>query len=148
MKHLLHGAALVALFAVFAPTWAQAPGNAPSTTPPPTSSGKAPPSGAAHSAQAPAASDKATAAASANAGNWVQPRPRRHTRRIRRYGYAYYGYPYYGYYRWGVAERPRRQSAERPAALWRRLGLGRRALQPDALFALRLLIQPNRHSRV
>jgi hypothetical protein len=104
MKHLLHGAALVTLFAIFAPTWAQAPGNAPSTTPPPTSSAKVPPGGAAPSAQAPAASDRATAAASANAGNWVQPRPRRHTRRIRRYaryGYPYYGYPYYGYYRWG-----------------------------------------------
>ena len=57
MKHLLHGTALVALFAIFAPTWAQAPGNVPSTTPPPTSSAKAPPSGAAPSAQAPPASD-------------------------------------------------------------------------------------------
>jgi hypothetical protein len=86
MKHLLRGAALVALFAVFTPAWAQAPGNPPSATPP--------------------ASDKAAAAPDAGAGSWVQPRPKRHVRRSHRFArYARphsppYGSPYYWDRRW------------------------------------------------
>jgi Ni/Co efflux regulator RcnB len=77
MKHLLSGVALAAVLAIATPIWAQAPSTA-----------------------APAASEKATAAPGATASHWVQPKPRRHAHRVRRY--ARYGYyPYYGYYRWG-----------------------------------------------
>src|SRR3981189_1846489 len=98
MKHLLSGVALAAVLAIAMPIWAQAPVT-PSATAPLSTSSTAPPSRAASPAPA-AASEKATAAPGASAGNWVQPKPRRHAHRVRRH--ARYGYyPYYGYYRWG-----------------------------------------------
>lgn len=98
MKHLLSGVALGAVLAIAIPVWAQAPSTPPSAAAPPSASSTAPPSAAA-STQAPA-SEKAATAPSKTASGWVQPRPRRHAQRVRRY--ARYGYhPYYGYYRWG-----------------------------------------------
>jgi hypothetical protein len=87
MKHLLRGAALVALFAIFEPALAQAP-NATSTPP--------------SSNPAPAASEKAAAPDTA-ASNSAQPRPKRHVRRSHRYARPHsppYGSPYYWDYRW------------------------------------------------
>src|SRR5258705_10136465 len=96
MKHLLSGVALAAVLAIATPIWAQAPSTPPGATPPPS----APASSAATSTGAPAASEKGAAALGATASPWVQPKPRRHAHRVRRY--ARYGYyPYYGYYRWG-----------------------------------------------
>lgn len=91
MKHLLCGAALVALLAIFVPAYAQAPDS---------------PSAAPSSSAAPAAQEKAAAAPDAGAGKWVQPRPKRHVRRSHRFArYARphsppYGSPYYWDRRW------------------------------------------------
>ena len=108
MKQLLSGVALVAVLAIFVPAWAQAPANPSSTTAPPSASSPAPSSSAVAPGQTPAPSVRAPAApekATATAGNWAQPKPRRHARHVRRYArygyYPYYGHPYYGYYRWG-----------------------------------------------
>src|SRR5437588_12113732 len=89
MKHLLRGAALVALLAIFAPALAQSPDTASA----PTSNGAAP-----------AVQEKA-AAHDPDAANRVQPRPKRHVRRSHRYAYARphsppYGSPYYCAPRW------------------------------------------------
>src|SRR6059058_475791 len=100
MKHLLSGVAMAAVLAIAMPIWAQAPSTPPSATAPPNAPPNAPASSAAISTAAPAASEKAAAAPGATASHWVQPKPRRHAHRVRRY--ARYGYyPYYGYYRWG-----------------------------------------------
>lgn len=85
MKHFLRGAALVAVFAIFEPALAQ-------TTDP---SSEPPSSRAAPSAKA--------AAPDAAGSNWVQPRPKRHVRRIHRYARPHsppYGSPYYWDRRW------------------------------------------------
>ena len=89
MKHLLRGAALVALLAIFAPALAQSPDTA---------------SAPASNGPAPAVQEKA-AAHDAGSGNWVQPRPKRHVRRSHRYAYARphsppYGSRYYWDHRW------------------------------------------------
>ena len=91
MKHLLRGAALVALFAISVPAWAQAPNTSP-----------APPSSAAS-----AASEKPSAApeakADTKADNWVRPRPHRQVRRSHRYARYRsppYGSPHYWDRRW------------------------------------------------
>jgi hypothetical protein len=105
MKHLLSGVALSAVLAIAAPVWAQSPAAPPSATAPSTTSSTPPSSSAATSTPAPATSEKATATSEkattpgATASRWVQPKPRRHTQRVRRY--AHYGYYPYGYYRWG-----------------------------------------------
>jgi hypothetical protein len=92
MKHLLRGVALVALFAVIVPAWAQAPNTSP-----------APPS----SSPASAAPEKAAAApeakAETKAEKWVQPRPHRQVRRSHRYARYRsppYGSRYYWDHRW------------------------------------------------
>src|SRR5436309_2299763 len=115
MKHLLRGAALVALFAISVPAWAQAPNTspagaalvalfaisvpawaqAPNTSPAPPSS------------TASAASEKPSAApeakADTKADNWVWPRPHRQVRRSHRYARYRsppYGSPHYWDRRW------------------------------------------------
>jgi len=98
MKRLLSGVAVAAILAITAPIWAQSPSTPPDATPQSSTSSAAPPSTTPTPAPAPAASDKASPE-KPSASNWVQPRPHRHTHRVRRY--ARYGYhPYYGYYRW------------------------------------------------
>jgi len=85
MKHLLRGAALVALFAIFTPALAQSPDPA-----------------AASSGPAPAVQEKG-ASPEAGRGNGVQPRPKRHVRRSHHYARPHsppYGSPYYWDRRW------------------------------------------------
>jgi hypothetical protein len=88
MKHLLRGAALVALLAIFQPALAQAPDAS---------------SKPASDSAAPAASQKPASAPDAAASKWVEPRPKRHVRRTHRYARPHlppYGSPYYWDYRW------------------------------------------------
>jgi hypothetical protein len=87
MQHLLRGAALVALLAIFAPAMAQSADNAPA----PASNGPGP-----------AAAEKA-APSDAGSSKWVQPRPKRHVRRVHRYARPHsppYASPRYWDYRW------------------------------------------------
>ena len=107
MKHLLHDVAIIALLAVFAPAWAQAPSSPPSPTPsgneasaPETSA----PAAASEKSKAPLAAESADKEkTSANASDWVQPkRPHRvhHSHRYARPHSPAYGSPYYWDYRW------------------------------------------------
>jgi hypothetical protein len=89
MKHLLRGAALVALFAISVPAWGQAPDTSPA------------PSSRAASPEKPAATPETKT--NTKADNWVQPRPHRQVRRSHRY-VRYrsppYGSPHYWDRRW------------------------------------------------
>ena len=93
MKHLLRGAALVALFAISVPAWGQAPDTSPA---PPSSSA------ASTASEKPAATPEAKTDTK-KADNWVQPRPHRQVRRSHRY-VRYrsppYGSPHYWDRRW------------------------------------------------
>ena len=76
MKQLLSGVTMIALLAVFTPTWAQAPADPPSPT--------------AAASLAPVASDPAAGAAVPTAGDRAQPRPKRHVQRpLRHTRYVY-----------------------------------------------------------